>query len=223
MNRLLALVASLLLASTVAAAPYGMHDLRLILTTTDTPQGKKHGLDTAYLERVLADLAAHAQSYPPRFDTPQDKERATQDATTLAGMLGMIVNGPNPHPELLLRAAQVNSMGHNLDIPGAAEKADALFKQLLATAPDHQRGRFVYGVFLASSARAELALPHLEKAAAAGIVDAAYALGMTHLSLGDTAKALTALEDYKRRRPSDTQVDKLIEAIRNGKVQINKR
>lgn len=223
MNRLLALAASLLIITAAGAAPYGQHDLQKLLTATETPAGKKYGLDTAYLNLLMNDLAAHANSYPPRFDTPQDRQRAAQDAGMLAGMLGQLVTGPHPNPELLLRAAHVNSMGHNLDIPGAADKADALFKQLLAIAPGDVRGQHLYGVFLAGWGKPGLALPHLEKAASAGVVDAVYALGMTHLTLGDKDKAIASLEDYKRRRPSDAQVDKLIDAIRNGKVQVNQR
>ena len=222
MTRLLTAVLVLLLASTASAAPYGSHDLKLILTTTETPTGRKHGLDAAYLERVLKDLSAHARSYPPRFDSDDDRRRATQDAVTLSGMLGMLVNGPNPHPELLLRAAQVNSMGHNLDVAGAAEQADALFQKLLAIAPDEIRGQHLYGVFLAGSGKPREALPHLEKAAGAGVVDAVYALGMTYLSLGDKDKALAKLQDYKQSRPGDAEVDKVMEAIRNGRFQVKK-
>ena len=54
------------------------------------------------------------------------------------------------------------------------------------------------------------------------MVDAAYAIGMTYLALGNKGKALERLEDYKRRKPADGNVDKLINAIRNGKIEFKK-
>lgn len=202
------------------AAAYGTYDPKRILTTTETPAGKKHGLDGAYLDRMLGDLSSHGRNYPPQFDSPQDKQRAVQDVKVLSGMLDVMVAGPNPHPELLLRAGMLNSMGHNLDIPGSAEKATASFSKLLAAEPAHGRGNLHYGTFLAGSARPKEAIPYLEKAVAAGLFEASYGLGMTWLSLGDKQKAIEHFTAYQQRNPRDTQVGRLIEAIRSGKVEL---
>lgn len=80
----------------------------------------------------------------------------------------------------------------------------------------------MYGTFLAGVGKFKEALPYLEKALSVGVVDAAFAIGMTHLTLGDKEQALKYLEDYKRRKPSDGNVDKLIDAIRNGKVEFKR-
>ena len=42
---------------------------------------------------------------------------------------------------------------------------------------------------------------------------------MAHLTLGDKGRALKHLEDYKRRQPNDANVDNLIDAVRNGKIE----
>ncbi len=58
---------------------------------------------------------------------------------------------------------------------------------------------------------------------AASIADAAFTLGMAHLSLKDQDGALKYLEDYKRRRPGDANADRLIDAIRNGRIEVRSR
>ncbi|MFZ5581603.1 MAG: tetratricopeptide repeat protein [Pseudomonadota bacterium] len=222
--QLIALAALALLLGTGAhAREYGIYDPKRLLTVTETPSGKKYGFDGAYLDQMLNDLAAHAKNYPPQFDTPQDRQRATQDVKVISGMLDTLVNVPNPNPDLLLRAAHLGSMGHNLEIPGAADKANALFQRLLQLEPAHPRGNYLYGTFLAGAGKPREALPYLEKALAAGIADAAFTLGMAHLSLKDQDGALKYLEDYKRRRPGDANADRFIDAIRNGRIEIRSR
>jgi tetratricopeptide (TPR) repeat protein len=219
--RLLAVLVPLFLAiATAQAQPYGPHDPMQILLTKETATGKTHALDTQYLERILDDLSAHALNYPPRFDTPEDRKRAERDVKLLAKMLGFLTEKPNPHPEILLRAALVNSIGHNLDIPGSAEKAASLYRKLLATAPSHPRGNYLYGLFLDGAAKPAESLPYLEKALAAGVNDAAYTLGLAHLSLGNKAKAIAYLEEYQRRVPGNPNTAQFIDAVRNGRFEI---
>jgi predicted Zn-dependent protease len=214
---------SLFLASSFAyAKEYGNYDLKRILTVSESPAGKKYGIDVNYLDQILNDLAFHAKNYPPKFDTSYDQQRATKDVKTLSGMLDTLVKGPSPNTDILLRAGFLNSIGHNLDIPGSAKKADIIFQKLLTVAPSDPRGNYMYGTFLSGAGKPKEALPYLEKALSVGVVDASYALGMTYLSLGDKQKALENLEAYRQRKPNDKNVTKLIEAIRNGKVEIKK-
>lgn len=222
MRKFLLTVVVLLVASLASAREYGNYDLKRLLTVSETPSGKKYGFDGAYLDQMLNDLSTHAKNYPPQFDTPQDKQRATQDVKALSGMLDTLINVPTPNPELLVRAGHVNSIGHNLDIAGAAAKASSIFQRLLAASPSDPRGNFMYGTLLAGMGKPKEALPYLEKALAVGVIDAAYAIGMAYLALGDKGQALKNLEDYKRRKPSDKNVDKLIDAIRNGTIELRR-
>ena len=214
---------SLLFAFSFAqAAEYGSYEPKRILTVTETSSGKTYGIDTKYLDQILNDLGRHAKNYPPQFDTPQDKPRAVQDIKMLSGMLDILINGPSPNPEILWRAGFLNSMGHNLDIAGSAEKTFTIFQKLLAIYPSDPRGNYMYGAFLAGLGKPKEALPYLEKALSVGVTDAAYALGMTHLSLGNKESALVNLEAYRQRNPDDMNIAKLIDAIRNGKVEIKR-
>ena len=184
--RIFLLALSILLnASLSHAKEYGNYDPKRMLTVSESPSGKRYGFDAAYLDLMLNDLSLHAKNYPPKFDTPQDRQRATRDVKMLSGMLDILINGPAPNPELLVRAGFLNSIGHNLDIAGSAEKSTAIFQRLLAAAPSDPRGDFMYGTFLAGAGKPKEALPYLEKALAVGVVDAAYAIGMTYLTIGD--------------------------------------
>ncbi len=212
---------SLLFACSLAQAKgYGSYDPQRMLTVSETPTGKTYGLDTKYLDQMLDDLDLHAKNYPPQFDTLQDQQRAIQDAKILSGMLDILLNEPSPKPDMLLRAGYLNSLGHNLDIPGSAEKSSAIFQRLLAVSPSDPRANYTYGTFLAGIGKFKEAIPYLETATAAGVKEAPYTLGMTHLSLGDKEKALENLETYRQRSPNDGNVSKLIDGIRNGKVEL---
>lgn len=222
MRKFLFAVLVALIVPSANAKEYGNYDPKRLLTVSETPTGKKYGFDGAYLDQMLNDLSAHAKNYPPRFDTPQDQHRATQDVKALSGMLDILINVPTPNLELLVRAGYVNSIAHNLNVPGAAEKANSIFLRLIAASPSNPRGNYLYGTFLAGVGKAKEALPYLEKALSVGVVDAAHGIGMAHLALGNKEQALKNLEDYKRRKPSDENVVKLIDAIRNGKIELKR-
>jgi tetratricopeptide (TPR) repeat protein len=66
------------------------------------------------------------------------------------------------------------------------------------------------------------ALPHLDKALSLGVSDAAYTIALTYLALGDKEQALKNLEDYRRRVPADGTVDRLLDAIRNGRIEFKR-
>lgn len=214
------IVALVLLLPSLAAyaKEYGSYDPKRLLLISETPTGKQHDLDMRYLDRWLHDLSLHAKDYPALFDTPLDRQRATEDARWLSGMLDTVITGPTPNPQLLARAAFINSLGHNLDISGLGEKADSQFQKLLAAVPADARANYMYGTFLVSVGKPKNAIPYLEKAIAVGVVDANYTLGMTYMTLGEKQKALEYLEAYKRRNPNDEIVDKLLDAIRNDAV-----
>lgn len=205
------------------AREYGAHDLKRLLTVTETPTGKKYGFDLPYLDQILSDLGWHARDFPPRFDSAQDRQRATQDARTLSGMLDSLLTGLQPRPELLARAGFLNSLAYNLGIPGSGEKTSAIFQKLLTLVPADPSGNYLYGVFLAGANKPREALPYLEKALAVGVIDAGHALGMTYLVLEERDKALEHLEAYRQHRPTDPNIGRLIEAIRGGRVEVKRR
>ena len=216
---LLSALALLFINATAQAKAYGNYDPNRILRVFESPSGNRYGIDLQYLDQILDDLSIHANNYPPEFDTLQDRQRAVQNITMLSVMLDLMVNDPDPSPEILWRAGYLNSLGHNLDIAGLAQRANICFQKHLARDPDDSLGNYLYGKFLAETNHARLALPYLEKARDHGVVDATFALGMTCLALGDKRKALEYLKAYRQLRPADSNVTILIDAIQNGKFK----
>lgn len=218
----LVVISIFLFTSLAMGKEYGNYELKRIPTVSESPSGKKYGIDGKYLDQILGDLALHAKNYPPQFDSPQDQQRAVQDAKNLSGLLDILVNGPNPDPEILWRAGLLNNMAYNLDIAGSAEKASAIFQKLLAITPSDPRGNYMYGTFLAGTGKSMEALPYLEKALSAGAPNANYSIGMVYLTLGNKQKAIEHLEAYKKGHPNDSRITTLLDGIRNGKVEIMK-
>lgn len=221
MRKIPVILSFLLLASTTYAKEYGSYDPQRLLAVTDTSTGKQPSFNVTYLDQMLSDLYRHAKSYPAKFDTPQDRERAVRDVKVVSKMLDILVAAQDTTTELLWRAGLLNSIGHNLDIAGTAEKADAMFRKLLAITPADPRGNYLYGLFLAGVGKPKEALPYLEKADSLGVGDAVYPIGMVYLALGDKGKALESLRAYKRTNPADTTIDIIIEGISSGKIKIN--
>lgn len=218
------LVLALLLSMSGAglhAAEYGHYDLTRLFKPNPQPGGGTM-MNASYLDRLLSDLGQHAANYPPNFDSAADAARAKQDATTLMGMLEAAFSNVEPPPEVLLRMGMLGAIGHNLDAPGAALYAQTHFVKLLNVKPDHAAGNLHYGTFLSATNRPQEALPYLTKAQEKGVVSALYALGMTHLALGNTVKALENLQAYQKAAPADTSVAKLIEALQSGKLELRK-
>ena len=208
----------LLLPRPAWPAAYGQYDARQLLGPAPAA-GKSATLNIAYLDRMLQDMGQHAANYPPRFDSLQDQQRAQRDAAALIGMLHAAFANNAP-PELLLRMGVLGAYGHNLEVPNAAAFAQTHFSKLLAIQPDDPAGNYRFGQFLAGTARGKEALPYLTRARDIGVVPALYALGMVHLTLGDKQTALTFLAEYQRAQPSDQNVGKLIQGIREGKVEV---
>jgi tetratricopeptide (TPR) repeat protein len=224
MKPVIAILSLLLFFSNASfAQEYGVYDPRKILTVSETNAGKKYGLDLQYLDQIISDLSLHARNYPPKFDSESDQQRAIKDTQTLSGMLDPLVNNPQASPALLRRTSLLHSIGHNLDIPGATQKADRDFRNLLKQHPDDAAANFAYGAFLGGSNQGGKALPYLEKSAKAGYSNAYYSLGMAYLMQNNTELALKNFAIYKRHTPNDQSVVEIMEAIKNGSIHVNSK
>jgi hypothetical protein len=221
MTLLLALLLASLGAPAAWAAPYGNYDVRQLLVPASKP-GAGGSFNLAYLDSMLADLSAPVGNYPPQFDSPADMQRAQRDTHQLTGMLHAAF-GWSPPDALLLRMALLGSVGHTREVPGSAEFAQNHFERLLRANADDPWGNYHYGSFLAGSARAREALPYLHKARDKGERPALYAIGLAQLSLGDKLSALGALNEYQKRNLSDQRVRGLVDATRDGKLEIQSK
>ncbi|MEZ5494497.1 MAG: hypothetical protein R3E61_07910 [Pseudomonadales bacterium] len=122
----------------------------------------------------------YTQKTITKFDNGNDKLQATNDTKVLSSMLDTLVNRPRASPDLLRRTSILNSIGHNLDIPGATE-ADRKFSKPITSTNLMTRQQITIWVFLGSSNQGGKALPYL-KAKRQGYTNAYYSLGMAYLT-----------------------------------------
>lgn len=203
-----------LISSVTYAIEYPEHDPQRILTVSKNVSGQNvYGLDMRYLDRMLDDLSRHAGHYPPSFDSAEQKRRASQDLNVLLGMLDVLLKDKKLNLQILLRSAIANRMGHNLDIPGSAEKAEQQFQALLQAAPGSPQGNYQFGIFLAATGRLVQSVPYLEKSLAMGVEEANYSLGMAYLGTGNKQAALVRLREYLKIEPNDNSMRELIKTI----------
>jgi tetratricopeptide (TPR) repeat protein len=219
MNRSITLLFLLFYIPLSQAKEYKHHEPIEVFKLSESPSGKSVTIDMGTLDEIISDLSYHAKNYPPKFDSENDKDRASKDVKKLSNMLDILVKTKKADPSLIKRSATLNSIGHNLNIKGAAQKADRDYRNLLAKKPNDAAGNSMYGAFLAGSNQATKALPYLKKAIALGSTDAHYSLGMVYLSREDTEQALKNFESYKKGMPNDKSVNKLIKAIKSGDIK----
>lgn len=224
MNAAISVIALLLLlAGPAVAKEYGQYDPQKLLTLTKTVDGERYGFDLQYLDLIVGDLAVHARDYPPQFDHDGDKKRAIVDVQIISGMLEVLTSAPDVSPDILRRSSLLHSIGHNLDIPGAAEKADRDYQKLLQQLPDDAAANYGYGLFLVGAGRGSQALSYLSKAAQAGAVDAYYALGLVYLTQHNNEAALKYLTQYQQLKPNDSQVGQIIAAIKSDSIEFKSK
>jgi tetratricopeptide (TPR) repeat protein len=205
------------------AATYGDYDVRKVVSVREDANGKKLAdFDMNYLDKITSDLSAHAENYPPRFDTDEDKTKARKDVGQLIYILGVLKEG-NGDKEIMIRAGHIYSIAHNLDVPGAAEKAKNVYSQLISRYPDDSNIAYKYGVFLAGTGQLDESIPYLNEALSAGILNANFSIGMVYLAKGDKKKALSYLKKYVAVNPKDVNASHIIEAIESGNVKLERK
>lgn len=221
MRRILFSVALTLVAVLAQAKEYGHYDIRSIFSLSEAANGQ-HSVtfNLPSLDQILDDVGAHAEMYPPHFDSIDDRQRAERDVSGIASLLDPLAGNFSRNPELLLRLGYLHTLGHNLDLAGSDKKAIDAFTALLTLSPDDRRGNLRYGMFLAGTTKVADAIPYLEKAKSLGVLAADRPLGMAYIALGNNAKALENLESYSKRVPSDESAVKMIDAIRKGNIEI---
>ena len=220
-----ALAATLLLAcATVFAKPYPKYDV--VKSVLDG-----QGFDGGAADKIRKDLAEHAGEYPPKFDNEADRKRAEKDAVTLARLYSGLLEQkivtekqPERYRSVLHSIARLNWIAHNLDVPGAAAKADQHYRLLLAALPQKQRAGMQgeYGGFLASVGQTDAAVKMLNEAVQGGSDRSRLPLGMALLSQGKKAESLKQLRAYAKKYPQDERTAKFIDAVENGRFEVKR-
>jgi len=220
-----ALAATLLLScAALFAKPYPKYDVvKSVL--------HDQGFDGDAADKIREDLADHAGEYPPKFDNETDRKRAEKDVVTLARLYSGLIEQkivtekqPEQYRSVLHSIARLNWIAHNLDVPGAAAKADQHYRLLLAALPQKQRAGMQgeYGGFLASVGQTDAAVKMLNEAVQGGSDRSRLPLGMALLSQGKKAESLKQLRAYVKKYPQDERAAKFIDAVENGRFEVKR-
>lgn len=182
-------------------------------------------LNIPELIEITKSLEQHAINYPVLFDQDADRKLAVRDAVYLTNVMDILFPSFENNLLLLNLTLRLNNVSYNLNAqPELSNErlnkaADAIFK----LEPDNTETHYRLGFFLASSNRLEESIPHLEKAAENGVIDANYSLAMVYLSQEKFDKALEYLAVYKENSPENQEINDLIEAIKSGELKIEKK
>ncbi|WP_225748192.1 tetratricopeptide repeat protein [Eikenella sp. Marseille-P7795] len=182
------------------------------------------------LRHAFDNLAVHAGSYPIHFDNDADRRRAIADLRPIGVLLDSLIENNTPRPgtvphsdylSLLQMRARLNWMGHNLDQPGYAYRAEADYNRLLTLAPAAAKPAIQgeFGAFFASSARTERAIPLLRAAYQAGHKERGLDLATALLTQNKRSEALPLLREYARRFPQDPRGQAILNAVEHGSVE----
>lgn len=221
MNRWIVGIFFLPLCALAHAKEYGHYEVSKVISVSGIETGKPSAtVNLVYFSQILDDLGSHASIWPPQFDSIDDRHRAEHDVYLLSNMLDPVADNFSHSTPMLLRLGMLHGFGHNLDIPGSSEKAEAVFTKLLEQSPDDPQANFQFGKFYALTLKRANAIPYLEKAKALGVSNADFWLGMTYTSLGENAKAIDNLTSYTTRVPTDTNAAKMLDAVKHGKVEM---
>jgi len=213
MRQILAFFALLVCTATVWADPYGYYDLSKVTTVSETAEGKRYQFDGKYFDLIFNDLSGRALFYPVEFEDYEGQRRAAKDVANLSKMLDPLLEQHPDDQSLLLRAAKLANVGYNLDVSGMSKKTRTFYKRLLKLEPENREVNYLYGVYLAGAGKQKKSHPYLIKALELGEVNAAYSLGLSFVSIGEDAKGLKYLRQYRNAKPNDSRVDALIAAV----------
>lgn len=206
------------LALPVHADPWKYSLEEALQVRMDQAGRERYSLNREVIGYYLNRIASHARAYPPSFESDAQRRDVSHKLRRLIDVLGVVAAND---PELMLRYAFAQSMGHNLDFADSASEAIRAFETLLKADPDDRRANYRYGMFLSSTAQSIQALPYLEKALEAGEEDARYTLGLLELEHRDRDRGLRLLERYTLNVPENLHALRMLVAAREGRLSFH--
>ena len=199
-----------LISSVSFATPYKPYDHAAMLKKDASG---KQSIDIGGIFSAVDELWAHARQYPLAFDSQSDRERASSDLQTLDKAFaflkeqGLVANlDEDARAYFELSQARIFTMEHNFDVAGAAQKADAAYKNLLA-----------------NSGRLSEAKSEFETALKLGQKRANMGLAMICLMQKDEICAKSYLQKYLDFYPNDKFAREILGAINEGSLKIEER
>lgn len=194
-----------------SAGEYGhYHPERLV--TIDKAHTRSQ-VDFAYLDSWLADLAAHTQAAPSSgSDARHERQRVMADLQVLESIVGLAVLEQGT-TALLKRCALLATMGYQLGVRGAAERAELAFNRWLLQSPEDGDALYRYGQFLLASGHHKRAVFYLEKAFGRGVLEAELSLAMALQRSGEPQQADEHLRHFRLTHPNHPALGSMLTQV----------
>lgn len=174
----------------------------------------------ANLDKFIELLAPHAQSYPPQFDSAEQKTAMVKGLQDLLTAWDKAPKETWGNKEFLFRYAFLNAMGHNLDMEGRGAKALQAYEALLKLEPDDKRANYYFGTFLTGTKFIGAAGLYLKKAIKLGEPKAHYPLAIVYLSEQKNQEALAEFKKYLEYDPENETAKQMVAKIESGKMDL---
>lgn len=139
---------ALLLANTFAVSP-ALH-AQLAVPNQAAPS-QTAPAQYPEISAQLDDLRPHLSSYPPSFANEFEQVSTQKRYAALKKQLDTLLSKQPENAELLYLRAELQQMGHHMDVEGAFDGAANDFQHLLAIEPAHQAGLIGFGQLLVNS------------------------------------------------------------------------
>ena len=165
------------------------------------------------IDKSLDTAFRHARSYPPRFDSEQQRNNIEKELKVVIAQLETMLAGSGSNPEILFRLGKANTFAYNLDIEGSGKKAQQHFSQLFSIEKNHTDGHLFYGQHLSGKGEFDQAIEHLKIAAEGGRDIALQMIGITYLQKGDNDQAVVYLKKYQKLYSDAPQVNMLLDSL----------
>ncbi len=194
-----------------------MLSISLFLNPAVANQNVKHTLDSK-IQTFINENSQFINQYPPKFKNNKHKKKVISKTKKILKKISKTNLDEILNFDLLINIAYIYSMAHNLDL-GTGQLAKEIFERALSIQPDSKKGNYLFGMYLVSTSKyffeSEI---YLIKALDLGEKDALYTLGLIEIKKGNNENGLKYLENYSKTNPNNHHVLKVIDAIKNERI-----
>jgi tetratricopeptide (TPR) repeat protein len=177
----------------------------------------------AQVENFLNKLTPHALQYPTTFDSKSQHDQYLKKLTVILSQMDAALPNLQNDKNFLFQYSLANSMGHNLDIEGCAEKSISGYSRLLVLSPNDRRANYYFGSFLSTTTLYEESTPFLLKAIELGEQDAHYTLAFIYIKEGKQKEALSEFKAYLKVKPDNQTAQKMVNDIEKNILNVDVR
>lgn len=184
-----------------------------------TPPASDEKIDVTEMDKDLILIEGKARHYPAYFSNRIERFKAEKKIKQLTQQLDILAVDPRASYEILLRAMKAHVLSRNMDVgTDSAFKSAVYFQRLLKLQPNDPETSFWYGFSLGEGGGFKESIPHLDKAVKADYQEAYLSLAHSYLQMDHKKDALTLLNNYKIKFPTDAEnTERLIAEIQEGK------